>query len=144
MPVVWLWLATVLCWTEILWCHDSRVREFEVDARVRQLSHWSGESAAPPGQVLNDSTSSTVCASLHPWLHSLAPLGPRGFVWGNDWGCRWIISRVRESGMSESDRCAGGLAKRACDAGADLSIRCSSCAPCDGNASHRNACEIGV
>ena len=58
--------------------------------------------------------------------------------------CRWMISRVRESGMSESDRCAGSLAIRLCDAGADLSISCSSCAPCDGSASNRNACEIGV
>ena len=70
--------------------------------------------------------------------------GQEALFWAMIGGCRWMISRARESGMSESDRCAGGFAIRACDAGADLSISCSSSAPCDGNASNRNACEIGV
>ena len=35
-----------------------------------------GNSAAPPGQILFDSTFPTGCALLHPWLQSLAPLGP--------------------------------------------------------------------
>ena len=30
-----------------------------------------------PGQNLDDTTASTGCAVLHPWLHSVAPPGPR-------------------------------------------------------------------